>query len=212
MEMLLREFCVPQVVSLPYELLRPTQATNACTSAGGAIQRAKSSSSTASSGSSNSTATVSGSPASIDVTSTVTGATDQRYVAGNPQDALTAGNCAAAANGASAQSTLITSLTLPINVSSPGQSMSETASSFCEAGVSAKQAGTSGGSGTSVGSTQGTLTNGGVVAVVTCNGQVSRGVPNVVFQVSLQGTFSSSQGFRGTFVGTRTASVAVSCS
>ncbi|KAI5363743.1 hypothetical protein Slin14017_G057070 [Septoria linicola] len=184
---------------------------NAAT-AGGAIQRAKTSSSTSTSGASNSTATVTGSPALIDVTSTVTGATDRRVVNGSPQDALTAGDCAAGATGASAQSSITTTLTIPVNVTSPAQSVANIASSFCEAGVSARRAGTPFGSGTSVGSTQAALTNGGVAAVVSCNGRQVRGTPNTVFDVTIQGSYSASAGFRGTFVGRRTASVSVNCS
>ncbi|CAK1367038.1 unnamed protein product [Cercospora beticola] len=183
---------------------------NAAT-AGGAIQRRKTSSSTASSGRSNSTATVSDSPVSIDVSSTVAGASDQRSVRGNPQDALTAGKCAAGATGASATSSITTTLTIPVNVTTPAQSVNNVARSFCEAGVSARRAGTPFGSGTSIGSTQAALTNGGVAAVVSCNGRQSRGTPNVVFNVQVQGSYTSAQGFRGTFVGSRTASVSASC-
>lgn len=58
-------------------------------------------------------------------------------VNGGQQDALTGGVCAAEATGASAQSDIVTTMIVPVNTT--GQPTSaNTASSFCEAGVSAK--------------------------------------------------------------------------
>lgn len=141
----------------------------------------------------------------IDVSSSVPGASDRRIVNGSPQDALTANDCAAASNGASARSSIITSLTFPVNVTSPAQGVHNVASSFCSAGDSRDN------QGTSLSSTQGALTNGGPAAVVTCNGVQKSATPVIIFGVAIQGTYSASTGFAGTVVASRTASVSISC-
>ncbi|EME42385.1 hypothetical protein DOTSEDRAFT_81283 [Dothistroma septosporum NZE10] len=181
--------------------------------AGGAIQRSKTTSSTSSSGASNSTASVTGNsqPVMIVTNATVSGAADSEDVVGGTQDALTAGSCAARATGASARSSILTTLTVPINTSG-STTFGSTAQSFCEAGVSAKQSGKSGDSGTSSSGTQAALTDGGVTAEVTCNGQrKTSSAAAVTFNLKLQGTYSSAAGFAGTFTGMRTASASISC-
>lgn len=147
----------------------------------------------------------------IDTNAIVSGASDSEDVVGGTQDALTAGSCAARATGASARLSILTTLNVPINTSG-STTFGSTAQSFCEAGVGARQSGQPGGSGTSSSGTQAALTDGGVTAEVVCNGQRrTSGSPAVTFNLKLQGTYSSTAGFSGNFIGTRTATASISC-
>ncbi|SMR53029.1 unnamed protein product [Zymoseptoria tritici ST99CH_1E4] len=183
-------------------------------SSGGAIQRRKTISSTSSSGTADSTATVTGStnPVSIFSSADVPSASTSTTLQGSPQDALAAGTCAAAANGASASAQVVTTVTYPIGSGGRSATSGSVSSIFCESGVSARSSGAASGSGTSTGLARAALTDGGVSAQVSCNGKTtSSSAPTVGWTVNVQGTMSGSS-FNGNVIAVRTARAEVRCS
>jgi hypothetical protein len=126
-------------------------------------------------------------------------------------------DCGAGATGASSRSFFSTTTVYPINdPSGANKTFSHTAAVTCEAGVSAKSGGVQFYQGKSLSWVQAApdyFRGGGVKAVASCNGKSGLQLPpKVVYDVTINGTFTRAQGFVGTLTVKKTSSVTASCS
>lgn len=151
------------------------------------------------------------------VTAQVSGVEDGPYsIRGQrPDDLLLLANCVAGATGAKATSTFSTTLVWPINNPSANKTFGYDGCATCKAGVSSRNGGVPFYEGRSTSRVQGApdyLPEGGVKAVVSCNGMSApQQKPKVVYTIKIKGTFTRAKGFVGALTVKKTSSVAASC-
>lgn len=153
----------------------------------------------------------------IVVTAQVSGFENGPYtVSGQrPDDLLLIADCVAGATGAKATSTFSTTLVWPINNPSANKTFGYDGCATCMAGVSSRKGGVPFYEGRSSSLVQGApdyLPEGGVKAMVSCNGMSApQQKSKVVYTIKIKGTFTRAKGFVGALTVKKTSSVAASC-